>query len=175
MQFFFLEKNIAGKGKGNKKCSNSTDDGANCCHRCIHKISRTISENTHPPLDCLIRIELHLVHKIHDFPVIVRKFPYPALHLRNKICNTVHQKSIDGIRTIAEKTEQLDQARVKVVDVVQNLTAIAEENAAGTEETSASAAEVGNTMTQMADEAKHLSDIANKMEENVNVFVVDET
>ena len=85
------------------------------------------------------------------------------------------QKSIDGIRTITEKTEQLDQARVKVVDVVQNLTAIAEENAAGTEETSASAAEVGNTMTQMAEEAKHLSDIANKMEENVNVFVVDET
>ena len=84
-------------------------------------------------------------------------------------------KSIDGIRTIAAKTKDLDGARVKVVDVVQNLTAIAEENAASTEETSASAAEVGNTMTQMADEAKHLSDIANKMEENVNVFVVDET
>lgn len=84
------------------------------------------------------------------------------------------QKSIEGIRTIAERTEQLDQARVKVVDVVQNLTAIAEENAAGTEETSASAAEVGNTMMQMAEETKHLSDIANKMEENVNVFVVDE-
>ena len=83
------------------------------------------------------------------------------------------QKSIDGIRTIADRTEQLDQARVKVVDVVQNLTAIAEENAAGTEETSASAVEVGNTMTQMADEAKLLSDIANKMEENVRVFVVD--
>ncbi len=83
------------------------------------------------------------------------------------------QKSIDGIRTIAAKTEQLDQARVKVVDVVQNLTAIAEENAAGTEETSASAVEVGNTMTEMADEAKLLSDIANKMEENVSVFMVD--
>lgn len=83
------------------------------------------------------------------------------------------QKSIDGIRTIAEKTEQLDQARVKVVDVVQNLTAIAEENAASTEETSASAVEVGNTMTEMAEEAKHLSDIANKMEENVRVFVID--
>ena len=85
------------------------------------------------------------------------------------------QKSIDGIRTIAERTEQLDQARVKVVDVVQNLTAIAEENAAGTEETSASATEVGNTMTQMADEATLLSEIANKMEENVRVFVIDET
>ncbi len=85
------------------------------------------------------------------------------------------QKSIEGIRTIADKTEQLDQARVKVVDVVQNLTAIAEENAAGTEETSASAVEVGNTMIEMAEEAKHLNDIANKMEENVRVFVVDET
>lgn len=83
------------------------------------------------------------------------------------------QKSIDGIRTIASKTEQLDQARVKVVDVVQNLTAIAEENAASTEETSASAVEVGNTMSEMADEAKKLSEIANKMEENVRVFVVD--
>ncbi len=83
------------------------------------------------------------------------------------------QKSIEGIRTIADRTEQLDQARVKVVDVVQNLTAIAEENAAGTEETSASVVEVGNTMMEMADEAKHLSDIANKMEENVSVFVVD--
>ncbi len=83
------------------------------------------------------------------------------------------QKSIEGIRTIADRTEQLDQARVKVVDVVQNLTAIAEENAAGTEETSASVVEVGNTMMEMADEAKHLSDIANKLEENVRVFVVD--
>ena len=104
MQFFFLEKNIAGKGKGNKKCSNSTDDGANCCHRCIHKISRTISENTHPPLDCLIRIELHLVHKIHDFPVIVCKFPYPTLHLRNKFCNTVHQTS-NCCRKLRNQTE----------------------------------------------------------------------
>ena len=83
------------------------------------------------------------------------------------------QRSIEGIRTISDRTEQLDQARVKVVDVVQNLTAIAEENAAGTEETSASVVEVGNTMMEMADEAKHLSDIANKLEENVRVFVVD--
>ena len=46
--------------------------------------------------------------------------------------------SIDGVSKIAEKTRQMDEARVKVVDVVQNLTAIAEENAASTEETLAS-------------------------------------
>ena len=48
-------------------------------------------------------------------------------------------QSIESIKTIAQRTEELDQARVKVVDVVQNLTAIAQENAASAEETSASA------------------------------------
>lgn len=38
--------------------------------------------------------------------------------------------SIDGVSKIAEKTRQMDEARVNVVDVVQNLTAIAEENVA---------------------------------------------
>ena len=82
-------------------------------------------------------------------------------------------KSIDGIRIIAAKTKDLDGARVKVVDVVQNLTAIAEENAASTEETSASAAEVGNTIGNVAQEAKHLNVIANDLEENIKVFVMD--
>ena len=82
-------------------------------------------------------------------------------------------KSIDGIRTIAAKTKDLDGARVKDVDVVQNLTAIAEENAASTEETSASAAEVGNTIGNVAQEAKHLNVIANDLEENIKVFVMD--
>ena len=81
--------------------------------------------------------------------------------------------------TLDHYLDEADYMDLRVLSTLgltgEDLTAIAEENAAGTEETSASAAEVGNTMTQMADEAKHLSDIANKMEENVIVFVVDET
>ena len=50
--------------------------------------------------------------------------------------------SIDGVNKIADKTMQMDGARVNVVDVVQNLTAIAQENAASAEETSASVTEV---------------------------------
>lgn len=81
--------------------------------------------------------------------------------------------SIDGIRTIAGKTAKLDEARVKVVDVVQNLTAIAQENAASTEETSASAAEVGSIMSNIADNAEQLHQIAVKLEESVNQFVIE--
>lgn len=79
-------------------------------------------------------------------------------------------KSIDSIRLIAAKTEKLDAARVKVVDVVQNLTAIAQENAASTEETSATVAEVGTIMMDVADNAKHLHQIANALDEDVKQF-----
>lgn len=81
--------------------------------------------------------------------------------------------SIDGIGSIARKTAQLDEARIKVVDVVQNLTAIAQENAASTEETSASAEEVGSIMGNIADSADHLKQIAVELEESIKQFVIE--
>lgn len=80
-------------------------------------------------------------------------------------------KSIEGIRAIAARTQKLDEARIKVVDVVQNLTAIAEENAASTEETSASAAEVGSIIATIAENTKQLNDIASEMEECIKMFI----
>ncbi len=74
------------------------------------------------------------------------------------------------IETISEATKRLDSARGTVVDIVQNLSAIAEENAASTEETSASATEVNATIQEMAGNATHLRTIANELEESVKVF-----
>lgn len=82
-------------------------------------------------------------------------------------------KSIDGIRAIAAKTAQLDEARVKVVDVVQNLTAIAQENAASTEETSATVAEVSTIMGNMASNAEQLHKIANELDESIKQFCIE--
>ncbi len=79
-------------------------------------------------------------------------------------------RSMDGVKYIADKTTQLDKARVNVVDVVQNLTAIAEENAAGTEETSASATEFGNMIGDIESETQGLKDAANVIEESVGIF-----
>ena len=78
--------------------------------------------------------------------------------------------SMDGVNFIAEKTKNLDDARVNVVDVVQNLTAIAEENAAGTEETSASATEFGNMVGGIQSETETLKSVANKLEEQMSIF-----
>lgn len=81
-------------------------------------------------------------------------------------------KSIEGIHTIAKRTEELDTARVKVVDVVQNLTAIAEENAASTQETSASATEMSAIMSSIESNARELNEIADQLHNTVSRFQI---
>ncbi|MDD6811240.1 MAG: methyl-accepting chemotaxis protein [Lachnospiraceae bacterium] len=78
--------------------------------------------------------------------------------------------SIAGVNAIADKTKQMDNARVNVVDVVQNLTAIAEENAASTQETSASVTEVSNIVYHISENATKMKDVANELEQNMNIF-----
>ena len=80
--------------------------------------------------------------------------------------------SISGVGEIATKTTQLDKARGDVVDVVQNLTAIAQQNAASTEETSASVMEVRNVMQEIMENANRLKEIASILEENMNSFTL---
>lgn len=81
-------------------------------------------------------------------------------------------QSIESIRTIARRTEELDGARVKVVDVVQNLTAIAQENAASTEETSASATEMSSIMENIDDNARKLNDVADQLHLMISKFKI---
>ncbi len=75
-----------------------------------------------------------------------------------------------GVTAIADRTKQLDEARVSVVDIVQNLTAIAEENAASTEETSASVTEVSAIIGDISDNAERLKEISDKLEEHMEIF-----
>lgn len=81
-------------------------------------------------------------------------------------------QSIEGIRAIARRVKELDEARVKVVDVVQNLTAIAEENAASTEQTSASATEMSAIMENIDNSAKDLNEVANLLHDTMSRFKI---
>lgn len=82
-------------------------------------------------------------------------------------------KSIESVRAISGKTRELNESRIKVVDIVQDLTAIAEENAASTQETSASAAEVGAIMGNISENAKHLNQIADELNSNIEHFIIE--
>lgn len=79
-------------------------------------------------------------------------------------------QTTSGMGDISEKTNSLDEARVSVVDVVQNLTAIAEENAASTQQTSASANNFTTLVGNIKDETVTLKEIADGIEKSVGQF-----
>ena len=80
--------------------------------------------------------------------------------------------SIQSIEHISSRTSELDNSRVKVVDVVQNLTAIAEENAASAEETLASASEANGSMTAMGGDVQNLDSVAKELMNCIELFTV---
>lgn len=80
------------------------------------------------------------------------------------------EQSVNGMQVIAQKTREMDKARVNVVDVVNNLTAIAEENAASTQETSASVTEVANIVEDISEKSESLNEIAEELREKMSTF-----
>ena len=80
--------------------------------------------------------------------------------------------SLDGIRYITDRTEQLDAARVQVVDIVSDLSAIAEENAASTEETLACATEANAIIRKIGKEAQNVNSIAIDLKKNIDTIKI---
>lgn len=78
----------------------------------------------------------------------------------------------EGVATIKRVIHDMDQDRADVVNVVENLSAIAEGNAASTQQTLASTETASGTMRGIADAASDLSSIVNILEENVANFKV---
>lgn len=79
-------------------------------------------------------------------------------------------ETVEGIDSISEKTVVLGDSRNKTVRNVDNLTAIAEENAAGTEEAAASVEEVGHLVKEVADHADSLNSIAEGLKKSIDIF-----
>lgn len=80
------------------------------------------------------------------------------------------QQSIEGINRISTHTTRMNDARENVVGIVQNLTAIAEANAAGTEQTSASATEVGAIMEDITGKSTAMRQAAQELDDGMNIF-----
>lgn len=75
--------------------------------------------------------------------------------------------SIASVNMISKSMDKLDDARVKVVDIVQSLTAIADENATSTQETLASVAEVTTSISNISDQATSLKEVADKLDKSI--------
>lgn len=85
----------------------------------------------------------------------------------------------DGIKVSQSGTEEIkinadscDSARSSVVDIITNLSAISEENAASAQETTASMEELNATINTLASEAEKLDNLSKILKNDMNFFTI---
>lgn len=81
---------------------------------------------------------------------------------------------IVAIGNISGEVESINNVKDVVMNSIEGLAAIAEENAASTQETSASMLELGDIITECYNATNELVEIADGMNENVNKFQLKE-
>ena len=81
---------------------------------------------------------------------------------------------VDNTKSEAElirgQANNCNGARNKIVDIIQNLSAISEENAASTQETNASMQELNATLQILADSSKDLLDLSEQLANDMEFF-----
>ena len=78
--------------------------------------------------------------------------------------------SREGTQQIRVCADSCNSARASVIDVISNLSAISEENAASAEETTASMQELNATINLLSEEATKLKDISVSLNEDMKFF-----
>ena len=78
--------------------------------------------------------------------------------------------SREGTDSINGEARECDNSRSGVVDIISNLSAISEENAASTEQTTASMQELNATINLLAESARSLKGLAQTMDEVTKFF-----
>lgn len=73
---------------------------------------------------------------------------------------------------IGKQSRSCDQARARIMDVIQDLSAISQENAASTQETNASMEELNATLNLLAEAAKDLLALSTELEKNMEFFQI---
>jgi len=86
-----------------------------------------------------------------------------------ELSNSITQ-SVEEIKAIAEKTENLTESKEKVIDAVQSLSAISEENAASNQEVSANVTEIISEVQKVNAHCEKMNNMAGKLEESVAYF-----
>ena len=81
-------------------------------------------------------------------------------------------RSLDGISEIGEKTGGLNSMKEKIVTIIQDLSAVSEQNAASTQETTASTEELTSMMNELASAANKLNELAEQLTEATAMFKI---
>jgi methyl-accepting chemotaxis protein len=114
------------------------------------------------------------VEKMKEVGTIVRrqvKSVNETEHKYNEI-STAISLSENAIAKMNESVDEMDNKKASILDVIQSLSALAEENAASTEEASASTQVQADSIQEIADSSDNLSELARELQKTISKFIV---
>lgn len=79
-------------------------------------------------------------------------------------------KSVESVSEIELLMNELNENRKLIIDIIQSLSAISEENAAASEETSASTIQLSEVINDLAKDADSLNNLAQTLNKEISVF-----
>ena len=86
------------------------------------------------------------------------------------VLNSSIEESVSEINAISERTVELNEIKVILLDHVENLSAISEENAANNEEVNASLETISQSVSEIADQMKDMGDMSKNLEQSISRF-----
>lgn len=80
------------------------------------------------------------------------------------------EKTTDALDNLNKSSLDIEEKKNSMINLMQNLSAIAEENAASTEEVSASVEEQTSIISELAHSINEMAEMSDKMKENISKF-----
>ena len=127
----------------------------------IDQIVNTLIENSGGTVEAMQHMQ-EVIKKQNQHIVSTEEYVHEVM----KEINT----SIDNIRSIENKTRELEHARKEIVDVIERLSDIAQNNVASTQQTNSEINEVSEHFEDVEQSAANLRETATALEENIRNF-----
>lgn len=140
-----------------------------------------LSEESNKSAQCISEIIQGLGEDSRNSMAMMEEVKVKLKEQQEKLDATKHQfESVNvGIMSSREETMEIndqakacDDSREKVIDIIQNLSAISEENAASSQETMASMQELNDTIGILAESAGSLKKLAEDLSESIGFFQI---
>lgn len=134
--------------------------------------SNTASSRIDQIVNTLITNAGHVVEAMQHMQAVIGKQSQYIISTEESVGEVMEelQASIQNIRSIESKTQELEQARKEMIGMIAGLSDIAESNAANTQETSGVIADVSERFREVEQSAANLKGMADILEQNIQNF-----
>ena len=134
--------------------------------------SNDASGNIDQIVNTLIVNSEHMVTAMQHMQEVIRKQNQHILSTEESVSEVVGEinASVQNIRSIENKTQELEHARKEIVDTISGLSDIAENNVASTQQTNDVIAEVSERFKEVQESAEKLRGTADILEQNIGNF-----